>query len=148
MTMSDDELQSLAHLNLNALRHEWRRRFSTEPPLFKSKDLLLRALVYRLEPTQKGATARLKKRLTELAQRFDEDPAYDPAPRLAPAIGSALVRDWNGVRHVVLVTPEGFRYGERAYASLTEVAKAITGKHQSGPRFFGLVGAKIEMAPP
>ncbi len=64
---------------------------------------------------------------------------FDPSPRLALSVGSALVRDWNGVRHVVLVTNEGYQYLERTYSSLTQAAKAITGIHQSGPRFFGLV---------
>jgi hypothetical protein len=75
-----------------------------------------------------------------LAQRYTDDPEFDPKPRLAPTPGSALVRDWNGVRHVVLVTNDGFQYLERTYSSLTQVAKTITGAHHSGPRFFGLVG--------
>ncbi len=80
----------------------------------------------------------VKRRLSALAAKFAADPAFDPAPRPAASIGSALVREWNGVRHVVLVTPEGFQYGEITYPSLTQVAKAISGTHQSGPRFFGI----------
>jgi hypothetical protein len=32
-----------------------------------------------------------------------------------------------------------FRYRDQTFKTLTEVAKAITGIHWSGPRFFGLV---------
>ncbi|MGE0830427.1 MAG: DUF2924 domain-containing protein, partial [Hyphomonadaceae bacterium] len=62
------------------------------------------------------------------------------APRLNPAVGSALVRDWNGARHIVLVTLDGFQYLDRTYRSLSQVAKEISGQHQSGPKFFGLTG--------
>jgi CheY-like chemotaxis protein len=43
---------------------------------------------------------------------------------------------------VVLVTPEGFQYLERTYGSLTQVARAITGQHRSGPHFFDLPKSK------
>ncbi|MBI1188890.1 MAG: DUF2924 domain-containing protein [Alphaproteobacteria bacterium] len=135
---SPDDLQ---RLSLNALRAAWRSRFTCTPPAFRSRDLVLRTLLYRLEEERFGGMkSGLKKRLTELEQRFVADPAYDPAPRIAPPVGSALVREWNGVRHVVLVTAEGFQYRDQTYASLTQAAKAISGTHQSGPLFFGLVG--------
>ena len=35
----------------------------------------------------------------------------------------------------------GFEYGGRAYASLTSIAREVTGTAWSGPRFFGLVKA-------
>ncbi len=38
----------------------------------------------------------------------------------------------------VTVTEDGFLFEDQRYTSLTEVAKAITGSHWSGPRFFGL----------
>jgi len=141
MNTGDDEWARLSELKLNPLRDAWRHRFGEIAPSFRSRDLLLRTFLYRLEIATHGdLTPRLKKRLTELAQHFADDPEFDPAPRLAPSVGSALVRDWNGVRHVVLVTNEGFQYLERTYSSLTQAAKAISGIHQSGPRFFGLVG--------
>jgi hypothetical protein len=34
----------------------------------------------------------------------------------------------------------GFRYRDKTYASLTAIAKEITGAHWSGPRFFGIKG--------
>jgi hypothetical protein len=36
------------------------------------------------------------------------------------------------------VLARGFEYDGRVYASLSAVAKAITGTHWNGPRFFGL----------
>lgn len=129
----------LAPLKLNSLRAAWRSRFNEEPPAYVSRELLLLAFTYRLEcEAKRDLNPSAKKRLTELSQRFADNPDYSPTPRAMPSIGSALVRDWNGVRHVVLVTPEGFRYLDRTYGSLTQVAKAITGQHISGPHFFDL----------
>ena len=53
--------------------------------------------------------------------------------------GMRLVREWNGKAHVVMVGDDGIiRWNERDWRSLSEVAKAITGTHWSGPAFFGL----------
>jgi len=38
----------------------------------------------------------------------------------------------------VLVRDDGYEYDGRRFASLTQVATAITGTHWSGPTFFGL----------
>jgi hypothetical protein len=49
------------------------------------------------------------------------------------------VREWHSRTHTVTVTQDGFDYAGTSYASLTKIAKKITGTHWSGPRFFGLV---------
>jgi len=56
---------------------------------------------------------------------------------------SRLVRIWGGVSHEVTVLDGGkrYRYRERAYASLSEIARMITGTHWSGPRFFGVAAS-------
>lgn len=59
-----------------------------------------------------------------------------PPVKLRP--GTSLLRAWGGRTHTVLVRENGFEHEGRRYASLTEVARAITGAHWSGPRFFGL----------
>jgi len=104
----------------------------------------MRSFGYALEVATFGnLKPQLKRRITELSDKFAVDPDYDPAPRLVPAPGAALVRDWNGLRHVVLVTNEGFQYLDKTYPSLTQVARKITGAHQSGPAFFGLSGSRL-----
>lgn len=138
-----DNAAALASLKLAELRQAWRARFNEEPPQFRSRDLLLRAFTYQLEEITFGAMKpQLKRRLTELSEKFAADPDFDPAPRSTPSPGAALVRDWNGTRHVVLVTNEGFQYLDKTYSSLTQVARKITGTHQSGPMFFGISGSR------
>ena len=50
----------------------------------------------------------------------------------------AIFREWQGVRHGVEVTRDGFLHAGKRYRSLSQVARAITGTRWSGPRFFGL----------
>jgi hypothetical protein len=54
--------------------------------------------------------------------------------------GTRIVREWNGRLLCVHVVERGFRFEDRAYGSLSEIAREVTGAHWSGPRFFGLVG--------
>jgi hypothetical protein len=49
-----------------------------------------------------------------------------------------LIREWRGKTHIVDVIESGFVWEDNAYRSLSVIAKAITGAHWSGPRFFGL----------
>ena len=52
--------------------------------------------------------------------------------------GTRLVREWHGVVHEVQILEEGVIWNGQHYRSLSEVARAITNTHCSGPRFFGL----------
>lgn len=52
--------------------------------------------------------------------------------------GARLVRDWNGETHEVLVTEDGFQWNGKTWASLSVIAREMTGTRWSGPRFFGL----------
>ena len=56
------------------------------------------------------------------------------------AEGTTLVRTWRGHHHEVTVLEDGkrFRYRDTEFASLSEIAREITGARWSGPRFFGL----------
>ncbi len=52
--------------------------------------------------------------------------------------GARLIREWQGRTIAVLVTEDGFLFEERAYRSLSQIARLVTGAHWSGPRFFGI----------
>lgn len=64
--------------------------------------------------------------------------ARAPSPALKP--GGRLIREWNGVTHVVDVLDDQFVWKSNSYRSLSAIAREITGAHWSGPRFFGLTG--------
>ncbi len=53
--------------------------------------------------------------------------------------GTRFVREWqNEVHEVQAIDTGDFVYRGKMYRSLSLIAKAITGTHQSGPRFFGI----------
>lgn len=65
-----------------------------------------------------------------------DQPGVDRPRRLKP--GTVLVREYQGERHTVTVVPSGYVWRETTYASLSTIARAITGTTWNGPRFFGL----------
>lgn len=57
------------------------------------------------------------------------------------AVGTVIERTFKGDTHKVQVTAEGFTYRGKPYASLTAIARQVTGyRAVSGPRFFGTDG--------
>ena len=101
-----------------------------QPPL--SKDLLGRMIAGRLQEQAFGGLDRDSLSFLEgLARR-----GGSPRRQLKP--GTVLVRDYHGQRHTVTVAPEGYDWQGTTYASLSAIARAITGTAWSGPRFFAL----------
>jgi hypothetical protein len=60
-------------------------------------------------------------------------------PRLPPP-GGQVTRKYKRRTITVTVLADGFKYLGERYRSLTAVAKAVTGSHMNGFRFFGLEG--------
>ncbi len=54
------------------------------------------------------------------------------------AFGTQFVREWKGHDQIVTVVEDGFLWDGEVHASLSAVARAITGTRWNGPRFFGL----------
>ena len=131
----------LAGTSLDLLRGEWRRLYHSEPPRI-SRDLLLHGIAYRRQELKHGGLGKTTRRkLKTLAKMFRTTGRVSPDPGLALKPGARLVREWRGRTHTVTVTEDGFEFAGTSYASLTKIAKKITGAHWSGPRFFGLVRA-------
>ena len=107
---------------------------------------MARAMTYRLQAAVFGAlSSETERRLADLARRFAADRGFTPVSGQALKPGSALVREWRGVRHEVRVAEEGFVYQGQPYRSLSSVAQHITGTKWNGQAFFGLrKSAKLE----
>ena len=131
------KIVALSDLTAQQLRDEWRRLYRGQPPRL-SRDLLVRAIAYRMQELDYGGLSKATQRkLLTLAKELEANGvAADPGPRLRP--GARLIREWRGRTHTVVVTQDGFEYAHKNYSSLTKIAHAITGAHWSGPRFFGL----------
>jgi hypothetical protein len=136
-----DRLAVLPTLGLGDLRLEWRRLFRAEPPRL-SRDIMMRAIAYRLqEIAHAGLSKVTQRRLMTLANQLETEGriAPLPGPRIKP--GCRLIREWHGRTHTICVTDDGFEFQDKTYRSLTKIAFDITGAHWSGPRFFGLTKA-------
>ena len=134
--MIEDLAASLAGLqscDRNVLVDRWVELFGLPPPTNLSVQLLRSGIAYELQATQVGAlNRRTKEELVRLKRSSTTKPARRPRP------GAQLMREWNGVAHIVEIVDGGFRYRGETYKSLTAVAYEITGARWSGPRFFGL----------
>lgn len=107
------------------------------PPRSLSREMIARVISYERQAAGTGGLSlRLRRQLRSIAK---EDRTVTPSVRLKS--DARLVREWNGVSHVVDRVEEGFVYRGRTYASLSGIAREITGARWSGPRFFGLKGS-------
>lgn len=132
MARPDEQLTRLATLSPADLKAEWLAQFSENAPGL-SPSLLRRAIAHHTQEQAHGGLPPATLRMLGVAGNSGN--AREEI-RLKP--GTRLLREWNGTVHSVLVTADGLRFGERDYASLSQIAKEITGAHWSGPRFFGL----------
>jgi hypothetical protein len=131
----ETEIDRVRSLGLDELRTLWRVTFRSSPPMVFTKDLLARLLCGHIqEQTQGGLDPETAKHLDGLA-RGDKRGANRPR-RLKP--GTVLLREYQGERHTVTVVANGYVWHETTYASLSTLARAITGTSWNGPRFFGL----------
>jgi hypothetical protein len=133
------ELQALPGRSTRELQEAWQALTRLPRPTKLSRDLLLRMIADKLQQAALGGLPpAAKRKLAALARSdpLDKDAARNPLLRLKP--GSKLVREWRGRTHTVLVLEDGFEHDGKRCASLTQIARAVTGTHWSGPRFFGL----------
>jgi hypothetical protein len=113
--------------------------YGVEPPLRVSRELLIRAVAYRLqEQALGGLKESTRKLLLRLARDTRDGKPLKVSPSAPTSAGTVLMRDWQGVTHEVRVLDRGVLYQRRRYRSLSEVARLITGSRWSGPLFFGL----------
>jgi hypothetical protein len=130
-------LARIVEMNIEQARICWRERLASDPPSAFSKDLLARAICYRLQEQAFGGLSVSTDRLLRSLVK----PGAEPPRRVK--VGSVLVREYQGVLHEVLVVPGAFCWKGQTHDSLSTIAKTITGTSWSGPRFFGLRSKRI-----
>ena len=143
MTTHDPIPARLAALKATStpdLKQQWRDLFDTEPPPFNRRYLESR-LAYRIqELAYGGLKPETIRRLERLGEELDGGDKKKRGIRadLTPITGTRLLREWQGVEHVVTVTADGFEWQGRPYKSISAIARAITGTRWNGWVFFGL----------
>lgn len=125
------EITRLETLSPAALRERWAELTGTPVPRV-SPSLLRLALAWEIQARALGG---LSRETTRTLDQLGAGKSHSARPRA----GMRLVREWQGKVHVVEVgEDQTIRWNGRTWASLSEVARAITGTRWSGPAFFGL----------
>ncbi len=137
------------------IRRRWRSLMGRPPPKRLPLALMERILAWREQVAEVGdigsrsraiLAAALDGKLVSAGKKGevegsggmgDQDPSQRRA-RAAIRVGTVLVREHAGVLHRVNVVADGFEWEGRIYASLSAVARAITGVRWNGRRFFAL----------
>ena len=126
------------HPERHQVRGLWEEAFGSPPPPYLSVGFMQAALSYDLQcRAHGGLSAATKRAFRGIAE--GNAVAEATTGRLRP--GAHLVREWNGRTYQVEVLSDGYRMDDRTWASLSALAKHITGTTWSGPRFFGLTSS-------
>ena len=137
--VTKEALSRLPELDLRQLRELWCRLYKTAAPPRLSRELLIRAVAYRIQELASGGLRpELQRQLHQIALELQQTgrATMRARPQLKP--GTRLLREWQGRSHEVLVLNDGFSWQATHYRSLSAIARKITGTAWSGPLFFGL----------
>lgn len=151
----DRELLALEQMSVGELVEKFRAMFGKDTRT-RNRPYLVRKISWRLqELAQGGLSDRAKARIAELAATA---PLRHVAPRTGklsakeerndgrdprmPKPGTVLRREHNGKEYTVTVHETDFEYRGKRYASLSKIAKEITGTHWNGWLFFNLTTRK------
>jgi hypothetical protein len=137
--VNEEALSRLLTLDIGELRQQWRGLYKTQAPRHFSRELLVRAVAYRMQEVALGGLRpEPQRQLRRIAQQFKKtgDATMPARAELKP--GTRLMREWQGRTYDVLVLDGGFSWQGTRYRSLSAIARKITGTAWSGPLFFGL----------
>jgi hypothetical protein len=107
-TACREALARLPELDLGELRREWRTLYKTEASPHLSRELLVRAVAYRMqEATLGGLRPGRQRQLRQIARQFKQTGAANISARPELKPGTRLVREWQGRTYEVLVLDDG-----------------------------------------
>jgi hypothetical protein len=149
-----NEVAALQRLSVGQLRQRFAELFG-ETTKASNRTWLIKRITWRIQALAEGdLSERARQRAAELARDADlrlnppqskaqTTPTPPEAVRIQapvdkrlPPPGTILTRPYKGQLVQVQVLTDGFAYAGRVYASLSAVAKAITGSHTNGFLFF------------
>lgn len=132
------QITSLKSAPIGDLRAKWLTLFGTTSPR-ASRAYLVSRLAYRIQELAFGG---LRPETLARIEALGGEPGSGgrrSRPRTdRPVAGTLLIREWKGVEHRVVVRNDGYEYAGRPFASLSAVARTITGTRWNGWTFFGL----------
>jgi hypothetical protein len=131
------KVAALPSLESDELKTLWQELFN-EPAPRKKRDYLIPRLAWRIQELAYGGLSDSAQDHINRLIRSKEQLKPSSTRVKRPAVGTKLIREYQGVEHQVTVTRNGFEYQGRTFRSLSHVAREITGTRWSGPLFFGL----------
>jgi hypothetical protein len=145
------EVAAMQRMTVDQLRDKYADVFG-EAPRSRHKEWLVKRIAWRMQANAEGSLSeRARQRAAELANDADLRVTAPRAPKVVVVAqvpkraagdglmpGTTLTRKYKGELIAVQVREDGFEHEGEVYPSLSAVAKAITGSHWSGHRFFGL----------
>jgi hypothetical protein len=136
---SREALSRLPKLDIRELREEWHRLYKADASPNLSRELLIRAVAYRMQEVGLGGLrAEPQRQLRQIAQELKQtgEAGIRLRPQLKP--GTRLMREWQGRTYEVVVLDDGFSWLGTRCNSLSAIVRKITGTAWSGPLLFGL----------
>ena len=133
-------LAALQAAPIAMLKRQWRELYGKDAPPF-SRSYITSRLAYRIqELAYGGLRPETLARLEALGEHIDGKGMTLRRARRdqRPLPGTRLLREYQGVEHIVTATRDGYEYRGRRYQSLSAIARAITGTRWNGWMFFGL----------
>ena len=141
MNHCSSDITALEDLNRPQLVDAWVEAFGSPPFKGARRGTLVRGLAYHIQCQRYGGlSSRRKKKLLKIAKSVELGGSAIRRTLPKAKHGTQLVREWNGRTYKVDVTDKAYVLNGVTYSSLSAAAKAITGSHRSGPRFFGVRG--------
>ncbi|MGH8082655.1 MAG: DUF2924 domain-containing protein [Lysobacter sp.] len=137
------QLARLPEMSWAELKAEHQRLYQAEPAV-KHRRFVERRIATRLQEIEyrHHDRARLERNQRRIRALVETGHIPPRARNTAPMPGCVLSREFSGEVHRVTVAQDGgVEYRGQRYASLSAVARAITGTRWSGPAFFGLRAA-------
>jgi hypothetical protein len=150
------EINALERLAVSELLRRYEDVFG-EPVRSRNRRYLIRRIAWKLQADAEGGlSVRALGRAAELANPSDArvtpprtksatsapppvvNAARAPSDPRLPVAGAVITRRYKGRTLSVVVRSDGFEFDGERFGSLSAVAKAITGSHMNGYRFFGL----------
>lgn len=121
-------LEAVMQADRITLTAHWMHLYGSAPPNKTRTEFLRQAIGWQVQAQIHGG---LDATCRKLLQRI--------STAILPA-GTRLIREWWGVSHQVTVlgAESGFEYQGRVYASLSAIARVITGTSWNGLVFFGV----------
>jgi hypothetical protein len=142
------EIDALRHQTVGQLRVRYLEVFKQESRSNNQK-FLVRRIAWRMQANAEGGLSeRARQRAVVVAEEADlrirapqsflkELARGNRDPRL-PAVGTCLIREFQGRSLSVEVLEKGFRYQEQVYRSLSAVARHVSGVQWNGFAFSAL----------